>query len=224
MNFEKQAGFIGTWGWRIIRGSLFWFLGNFVYGYLILNMLFAENIHEVGTLVITAVVLLPFVFAPGTVAAFSCVRSMYDSGNSRPLLQVFKTSYFKNYRIAFSNGLVYVIGIFILYASYWYYGQWTAIGYILPIVLMVVLTVIFLFVLMYTSDREETIKQYWKNSVLLLLNHPMFALFMGTECFFVIFFCHYIGALLLFVAPGSILLIVHHFYGACVQAEKGKME
>lgn len=222
MNFEKQAGFLGTWGWRIIRGSLVWLLGNFIYAFLILNILLAENIDEVGTLVVTAVVLLPFVFSPGTTAAFSCVRKMYNEADNRSLIKVYKDSYKENYRAACTAGLIYSVGLFLLYACYWYYGQLAALGYIVPLILMVVLTVVFLFLLMYIADREEKMLDYWKNSAILLLNHPMLALFMGSEVFFVIFFCHYIGALLLFVAPGGVLLIVHHFYNECLRLEARK--
>lgn len=222
MNFEKQAGVIGKWGWRIIQGSLLWVMGNAVYVFFILNMLLAENINEVGTLVVTAIILIPFLFSPGTVAAFSCIRNIHNEVDSRSLIQVFKESYKHNYRQSFTSGVIYILGFFLLYTCYWYYGQLAVIGYVVPLILIVLEMLVFLFVLMYISDREEKSITYWKNSILILTRHPMFALFMGTEVFFVLFLCHFNAVLLLLVAPGSAMLIIYHFYHACLQSEVKK--
>ena len=222
VNFGKQATFLGTWVWRILRGSFYWLLGNFIYVFLVMNFLLAETVDEMGTLVITGVLLIPFIFAPGTIAAFSCVRKFFDETKTASF-SVFAKAYKENYRMAMSHGFIFVFATFLLYVAYWYYGSFGIVGKIVPASLMIVALSLFLFVLAYTSDRKERLWDYWKLGGLLLINHPMFTLFMTTEIFFVLYFCHYIGALLLFVAPGAILLIVYYFYTESVKAEAKKM-
>lgn len=222
MMFEKQISFLGKWGWNIIRGSLFWLLGNIPYIFLVLNGLVAETVDEIATLVLTGIILIPFVFSPGTVATFSCVRA-FNNEQTESLWQIYKESYKKNYRMSLNHGLFYVMGLFITYAAYWYYGSYHIVGRLIPIFIFLILSLLFLFVLVYTSDREETFLNYWKIGGLLLINHPMFSLFMGTEIVFVLYFCHYIGALLLFVSPGATFLIVYYFYNESVKAELKKL-
>lgn len=220
--FEKQVAFIGRWGWNILRGSFFWLIGNFIYLFLLLNGLVAENKNEIGTLFLTSIILIPFVFAPGTVAAFSCVRTFFMEEKSVNF-SFYKKSYQQNYKIASQHGFFFLIILFILYAAYWYYGRFHLLGQWLPLFLMVVVSVLFLFILMYTSDRKEKFLDYWKLGSLILVNHPMFTIFMGSEIFFILYFCHFIGGLLLFVAPGAILIVVHYFYGESVSAELKKL-
>ena len=221
MNFGKQANFIGTWVWRVLRASFFWIIGNIVYVFLGMNFLMAETIDEMGTLVVTGWLLIPFLFAPGTVAAFSCVRKFFNE-TEPAFFQVDKIAYKKNKKVAIQHGIVYVLISFILYAAYWYYGRFGFVGKLIPAFLLVLVTLLFAFILAYTSDRKEKLIDYWKLGGLLLVNHPLFVLFMTAEIFLVLYFCHYIGALLLFVAPGAVLLIVHYFYQEGVKAEVKK--
>lgn len=223
MDFERQASFLTQWGYRLIIGSLTWMLGNVLIIFLLLNGVVVENLNEAGTIVISLFFSIPIFFAPGTIASFSCIRKLYNESDTDSVWKVYTSSYKKNYWVGFKQGCIYIGAIFVLYAAYWYYGQLSVLGYVIPMILAAVCTILFVFVLMYTSDRKESVLHYWKNSGLLLLNHPMFLVFMVTESFFVVYFCHYVGALLIFVAPGAVLLIVHHFYQEIIKSEKRKV-
>lgn len=219
--FEKQASFLGKWGWYILNGSFFWILGNFIYLLLVANSFLAENINELGTLVITGFFLIPFIFSPGTTAAFACIRKVVD-GEQVSLRNYWK-KYQENYQQSMQHGLFYIGLTFLLYAAYRYYGELHILGEIFTITLFLFLTVLYLFVLVYTSDRIQTFLDYWKISIRMLISHPMFMLFMGTELFFVLYFTSYSGALLLLGAPGLCIVIVNYFYSESVKSENRKL-
>lgn len=219
--FEKQASLLGKWGWHILNGSFFWFLGNFIYLLLVLNSFLAENVNELGTLIITGFFLIPFIFSPGTTAAFTCVRKVAE-GDYVSLSDFWKR-YKENYQQSMQHGLLYICLTFLLYAAYRYYGELHIFGEIIPILLFLFVTVLYLFVLVYTSDRIQTFLDYWKIGIRMLINHPVFMIFMGTEIFFVLYFTSYTGALLFLVAPGLCLVIVNYFYLESVKSENRKL-
>ena len=84
---------------------------------------------------------------------------------------------------------------------------------------MGILSLLFLFVLAYTADREETLVDYWKKSGLLIINHFLLFVFMSLEVLLTIYFTHFFSFLLIFVAPGLVLLFVMHFYLETVKSE-----
>lgn len=224
MNFEKQISILGKWVFGIIKFSTVLLLSNFVYLFLFLNGYLAENINEIGTLLVTGIVLLPFIFAPSFLAVSSCTRLFFREENAFPLWKTFWNSYKLNYSMAFKHGIFYVTISFILYTAYWYYGRFGMLGSFIPAFLFLFNTLLFLFVLAYSSDRIEKTLDYWKLSLLFILNHPLLLLFMALELFFLIYLCRYNGALSLFVAPGASAMIVMYFYLECCRLELEKQK
>ncbi|AZP03557.1 DUF624 domain-containing protein [Jeotgalibaca ciconiae] len=222
MNTEKQVSFLGKWVFGIVKFSSVLLVSNFIYVFLFLNGYLAETVNEIGTLITTGFVLLPFVFAPSFLAVSSCTRLFFRSEENSPIFRTFWNSYKKNYRLAMKHGLLYTAISFVLYAAYWYYGRFGMLGHLIPAILFILVTVLFLFVLSYSSDRVENILNYWKLSFLLLLNHPLLFLFMVLQVFFIIYFCHFNGAMLLFVAPGATAMVMMYFYLECCKLEVSK--
>lgn len=213
MNFDKQISFLGKWGFAVIKFSLFLTTFNLIYIFLYLNGFLADNIHEIGTIILTAIILVPFIFSPSFLAIASCTRLFFR--NEVTSFKVFITSYKKNYLLAVKHGIIYE-GIFLtLYSAFWYYGKFGILGRLIPLGLLILATVLFLFVLSYSSDRLEKLFDYWKYSTVLLLSSPILLIFMVLILFYIIYFCQYNGALSLFVAPGICALTTMYFYIEC---------
>lgn len=217
---ERQTSFITKWVYGMIRSSLIWLFFNLPIGYLVLNLLLAENFNEFATLMTTIYVLIPFVFSPGTVVALDCTRRFYREGSAYPLWKTAWKSYRKNWLISMKQGLIFCGGIFVLLAASRFYGQYFGgAGQMIPYFAMGILSLLFLFVLAYTADREETLVDYWKKSGLLIINHFLLFVFMSLEVLLTIYFTHFFSFLLIFVAPGLVLLFVMHFYLETVKSE-----
>jgi len=223
MYLEKQMELIGKWGMCIIKGSVAWIIGNFIYIFLLSNLMFAENINETGTLLVTAYILIPFIFAPGTTAAFHCLKKIYQE-DSISILKQFWSFYKRNYSVSFMNGLIYVVITFVLYHTFQFYKSFEPWGFLAPIIVGILFTNLFFFVLIYASDRTEKLHNYWKLGHLMLVNHPMFTLFMLSESAVVIYLAFLLGPFMLLVAPGIVLFIFYHFYHEIIKAEIRKVE
>ncbi|MCI1688077.1 hypothetical protein [Schleiferilactobacillus harbinensis] len=218
----RHSSVITKWIFGILQSTGAWFITNFIYILLVLNLLFVRNIAEVNTIIVTALALIPFVLTPGILAAFASARRFFNESNALSYWQTIRTAYTTNYRLAMKTGFVYLAGLIICYASYIFYGQWGIMGEIIPMIVAFLGTFLYLFILAYESDREEQFWHYWRNGFLLLIRHPMLMLFMMAESGLVVYFCHFLLPLLLFVAPGAVALIVMYFYRQCVQAEEHK--
>lgn len=220
---KSHAVTITSWTFALFKGTVAWLVTNFLYVALSTNFFVIKNLAEIKTLVVTFIFLIPFIFAPGMVATFSCVRHFFNEDKQYSLWKVLKKSYFSNYGMSFKLGCLYVLLLVSLYASYIYYGKWGVIGRIIPIILFGIITIIFLFILAYVSDRFETLIGYIKKSIVIMINHPVLIIFMTLEFLSLIYFCHFNSALLLLIAPGGSALIFMYFYQQCTEIELKKL-
>lgn len=205
---------IQKWGWRLIRTNSLWLIGNFIYFYMAMNWILAENLNEMITLGWTSWLTLPFIFTPFTLATFSCVRQMLVSDDNRFCLKKYWKAVRKNYFVAVKQGIVYSIGVFIILSMYYYYGEKLQ-GVIL--VILGLFTIYFLFVLAYSSDREERIIHYWRNTMYLWTTYPVLTLYLVLESFLVIGVARHHMGIMLLVMPGVIILITFYFYSEMVR-------
>lgn len=215
----KSTQFVTKWMYGVVRGTSIWLSFNLIYIFLGVNLLLAQNINEVGTLIWTMFLLIPLVFSPGTAAALDCTRR-YFKGEGDGVMRTAWNSFCRNYFLGLKHGSLFCLILILLYTCARYYSSWVgALSFGIFGILAVLSTLLFLFVLAYTVDRQETFFNYWKKSGRLVLNHPLLFFIMGVEVVLTIYFTHFLSALLLLVMPGTVLLFVMHFYLEVVKCE-----
>lgn len=220
---EKKSLLLGEWIWNVLRINFFWNLTNLLVLFMILNGLLVETIDETVTIIITLLIMIPLVLAPGTVASFSCARFFYQK-KSDSIWNCFKKSYRSNYWISIIHGILYVFGLLILYLAFITYRTSHMLGTWILIFLSILLTVLFLFILKYTSDRKETVRNYWKLGFFIVINHPILSIYMILKILISFYLFQYIPVLFLFCFSGLTITIIHFSYEDMVLLEKKKMK
>ncbi|MGO4936086.1 hypothetical protein ACTQ54_00325 [Fundicoccus sp. Sow4_H7] len=207
---ERQFSFVWKWGFLVVTVSVLCLIFNLPYLYLFLNMLTSTSMNEVGTLFVTAIILIPFVFSPSLLMILKYVRNDYLNKNNgiKLVFQYYK----ENYLNAISHGFIFIFIVFIVYAVYWFYSQYFIIPYQILSIVYLIISVLYIFVSLYSIDREEKIIEYWKKTVRIWLNHPILCIYMISFIYFIGYISTLNGALLLFAAPGVIIYIVRYFY------------
>lgn len=219
MIIDKQISFFKKWLFPVMIYSIALVISNSIYIFLFLNAYFAESYNEIATLLLTALLLVPFIFAPSFIAVSSCSRLLFKD-REEGFINRFLRSYREHYKLAVIQGFIYMTTAIVLILSFFYYGRFAKVGYIIPAILFIILNLIFLFVLAYSSDRVERVIDYWKVSALIVLNHPLHFILMGSLLSFILIISQNNGAVALFIAPGTATLVVMYTYQKLTGSKK----
>ncbi|MCD4963833.1 DUF624 domain-containing protein [Enterococcus casseliflavus] len=203
----------------LLHISVFFWLTSFLYLFLLGNLYFSNTYDEKGTLIITIFLFVPLILSPSLLSVFDYYRKLSKYQYSFSFKQ-YISIYWENYLLGLLHGLVYM-GIFlVLYAGYIFYGNFSIFGRIIPFSFMILLNLIFLFVLSYTSYFEEKLLVYWKNSLFLCGKHFFLFFILSVEVIGVVMVAGLIGFGLYLLVPGIIIIIVTYFYKEIIKRER----
>jgi uncharacterized membrane protein YesL len=122
-NSELMGGLysISEWIMKFSLTNLFWILFNLPIAFLLLNILFVEQIEGLIFLLIPLILLLPVLFFPATTAMFAVVRGwIMKDEDSGQLFWTYWRYYKENYKRSVVNGFTLTI-IWLIWAVDLYY-------------------------------------------------------------------------------------------------------
>ncbi|MCI1859600.1 MAG: DUF624 domain-containing protein [Sporolactobacillus sp.] len=220
----KHTNIVTKWIYAVVRNTIVWWMAEVPYLLLMFVGIGAKSAGEIGTLVLAAVGLFPFVLMPGLLASLGVAREFYRNGNEFPLFSTFFHFYRREYKNAMKIGTIEAVLIAAFYTSYVYYSRIFGALIGMPFLLLLLLSLFFsLFLLALLADRQLPLIGYFQTAGLLMIRHPVLIVSMVFEIFLLFYLAiAYLPALLLFVCPGTTFLLVTHFYRECVKQEEEK--
>jgi uncharacterized membrane protein YesL len=215
---------ITKWVYAVVRITLGWWIANIPYLFLIVLTFGVNNEGQAGALLVTGLILVPFVLMPGTIGALGIGREFFNHENEFPLISTFWKYYKRDYKNGMKVGGIFlgILGIF--YTAYSYYSQ--LLGTVFGLVFIFFMAVaIFFFIILLTIivDRTNSFTGYFRITAQLVSRHPVLMISMVFEVFLTVYLCGiFMPSLLIFVCPGIIVLLATHFYIQCLKQEVKK--
>lgn len=225
MNWFGMSNNLIRWVYTILKLTGIWWLFSLPYAFLGVTLLIARDVDTVHTIVVSGIVLLPFILIPATVASLAIARKYVKGEEVFPFLKGFWTYYKREYKKSMVLGCLNVAIMVIFYLALRYYS---GISYLLAIffyVLVIITPFFFLLLYSFLVDQELPLKAYISNTFFLLITHPLNTFLMilyivvVTYVLWVIF-----SPLLLFILPGLIVLIVTYFFQKSISIEIQKRQ
>lgn len=98
--------FLCMWIMRFSITNILWFLFNLPIVFILISILYLEQIGNLTILLISLIVLMPVLFFPTTTAMYSCAREwlIKDEGNS--LIKSYLNYFKENYKKSFLGGIL----------------------------------------------------------------------------------------------------------------------
>jgi len=177
---NHKTGFMGglyaisEWIMKFSLINLFWILFNIPIVFLILNLLFIEQIEELPLLLIPLILLTPILFFPATTAMFGMVRDwiMKDEDSSH-LFKSFWLYYKENYKRSVSNGLLLTTAWLIWAADVYYFVDKSSIMMFLFLILGIILFVYSINLFSVTVHYQMRLAKALKNTLYLTIGSPV---------------------------------------------------
>jgi uncharacterized membrane protein YesL len=199
------------WITNLAALNITWLVFILPIAYLSLLLVLVENTSQVIMLLITIVVLSPFLLFPATTAMFGVVRKWFMKEEIK-IVQSFWKFYKENYKRSLFGGLflsfLWLVGI----VDYLYIK--TNVSFVNYIVLFI-LAFLFLYTLYFFSDTvhtESKLTQSLKNVLIITVANPIFSFGIVLICIFIIYvsFTYLQFLIILFTVPSIAIL---GFYG-----------
>lgn len=191
--------------------NITWLVFILPLAYLSLLLVLVESTSQVIMLLITIVVLSPFLFFPATTAMFGVVRKWFMKEEIK-IVQSFWNFYKENYKRSLSGGLflsfLWLVGI----VDYLYIKS--NVSFVNYIVIFI-LAFLFLYTLYFFSDTvhtESKFKQSLKNVLIMTVANPIFSFGIVLISIFILYvsFTYLPFLIILFTGPSIAIL---GFYG-----------
>jgi uncharacterized membrane protein YesL len=220
----KSTAVITKWVYAVIRITLVWWMANFPFLFLILAAFGVKDEGQFGTLVLTGLVLVPFVLVPGAMGALGVGRDTFKHENEFPLFSSFWKYYKREYLNGMKLGIVFMVTLCIFYMGYSYYSKLLGTTPGLVFILFIVVAVFFfIYLLTILVDRTNSLTGYFVVTAQLMSRHPVLIISFIFETFLVVYLCTtMMPSLLVFVVPGIIVLLATYFYHQCLKQEEKK--
>lgn len=127
---NQQTGVMGglyllaEWVMKFSVTNLLWIVFNLPIAFIVLNLLFVEQIEQLIILMLPLLLLLPLLFFPATTAVFGVVRGwiMKDADGDR-LFKTFWCYYKENYKRSVANGFLLTVVWAIMMADIYYFSN-----------------------------------------------------------------------------------------------------
>jgi uncharacterized membrane protein YesL len=220
----KSTTLITKYVYAVVRITMVWWMLNLPFLFLLFAIFGVKNEREVGTLVLTGLVLVPFILVPATLGALGVGRDFFKYENDFPLFSTFLKYFKREYVNGLKVGVIFIVILSIFYLGYSYYSKLlgTITGYVF-ILFMIVAHFFFIFLLTILVDRSFQFWGYLKVTAQLMSRHPVLMFSMMIEAVLIIYISAiFMPSLLIFVCPGIILLLATHFYRECLKQEEKK--
>ncbi|TCN19712.1 DUF624 domain-containing protein [Mesobacillus foraminis] len=220
----KSTTFITKWVYAVVRITLMWWIANFPYLILIFASFGVENEGQIGTLMLTGLVFLPFIMVPSTIGTLGVAREFFKRENDFPLFLTYWKYVKREYVTGMKVGMVIMILMSLFYLQFSYYSMLLGTSSGLVFILFMFMAVFyFIFLLTILVDRSNSLIGYFKVTGQLMSRHPVLMISMMLESFLVIYLSAiFMPSLLIFGCPGIIVLLATHFYRECIRQEERK--
>ena len=176
---NSTSGFMGglyliaEWVMKFSVTNLLWIVFNLPIIFIVLNMLFVEQIESLVFLMIPFIILLPFFFFPATTAMFGVVRDwIIKDEEGHQIFKLYWRYYKENYKRSIANGLVLTTAWVVLAADiYYFYEKNTAIM-IFFIIMGIILFVFTINLFSVTVHYHMSFVTSFKNAFLISIGSP----------------------------------------------------
>ncbi|UOQ48599.1 DUF624 domain-containing protein [Gracilibacillus caseinilyticus] len=121
----QQAGMMGRfyvvaeWVARFAFSNLIWLIVNIPIVFLFVNLLLAETIEVMVTLIVMLLVTMPLLFIP-SITALSTVVKAFLTKEEVHLLKDFLLAYRQNYKKSMKTGGILALALAVLLVDFWY--------------------------------------------------------------------------------------------------------
>jgi uncharacterized membrane protein YesL len=162
-------------------------------------------------ILLTIVVLSPFLLFPATTAMFGVVRKWFMKEEIK-IVKSFWTFYKENYKRSLSGGLILSILWLVGVVDYLYIKS--DVSFVNYIVLFI-LAFLFLYTLYFFSDTvhiESKLTQSLKNVLIITIANPIFSFGIGLICIFILYVSFNYLPFLIILFTGPFIAILG-FYG-----------
>jgi uncharacterized membrane protein YesL len=184
-SMNNKTGFMGgfyavsEWIMRFSLINLFWIIFNIPIVFLLLNLLFIEQIEELPLLLIPLIIVMPILFFPATTAMFGMVRGwIIKDEDSSHLFQTYWRYYKENYKRSVSSGLIFTIAWMIWALDVYYFVDKSSFMMFLFMILGIILFVFSINFFSVTVHYHMKLVTAFKNAFLLTIGSPV--LFMAV--------------------------------------------
>lgn len=221
MDLQRHSLTVTKYIYAVIRLTFCFWLGNLPYIFLLFNFFLAENKDEVGTILVTGIILIPAVLAPCLTACFSVARRFFlEDGSEYPLMKTFIDTYKKEYKRSFIMGAGFMLLSVTFFIAYEYYALLLGTKGTFFLILLLLLSYVFLILLNLINDRVLQNWQYIRNAFFLTFRYPFLTVTGLLEMGLVIYICYLLTpSLLIFVTPGLTLLLATFLYRNIMKIE-----
>lgn len=222
MDFQHHVMVVTKYIYAIVRGTICFWLGNIPYIFLLLNLFQAENADEIWTLLITGLVLIPFILAPSITACLAVTRKFFiQEDSSFPLLLTFITAYKKEYKKSVAIGIGFAVSLGLFLLSWQYYTRILGTTGNIFLVFSGLLSYMFLMVLNLINDQFLSIRDYIRNSFYLTIGYPFLSLTGMVEVALIFYITYLLSpSLLILVTPGTVLLLTTYLFRNLLKLEQ----
>jgi uncharacterized membrane protein YesL len=163
------------WTTKLAGINLLWVLFNFPILYLSLSLFTVKEMWQIGFLIMTIAVLVPFIFFPATTAMFGIVRK-WVMQEEVPTIRFFWKYYKENYKRSLVGGLIFSVLWAIVGVDYYYFHTRIHLVSYLFLFLMVWLLLITLFFFANTVHTDTKFGQGLKNAFILSIANPIYSI------------------------------------------------
>jgi len=177
---NNKTGFMGglyaisEWIMKFSLINLFWILFNIPIVFLLLNLLFIEQIEELPLLLIPLILLTPILFFPATTAMFGMVRDwIIKDEDSSHLFKNYWRYYKENFKRSVSSGLILTIAWVIWAADVYYFVDKSSIMMFLFLILGIILFVFSINLFSVTVHYHLKFVTALKNTLFLTIGSPV---------------------------------------------------
>ncbi|MTW87671.1 DUF624 domain-containing protein [Virgibacillus dakarensis] len=185
--------------------NLLWALFNLPLLYLVFSMLFVQNSNQLITLVVTMLILAPFIFFPATTAMFGVIRKRI-LGEDIKLMQSFWRYYKENYGRSMVGGLLIGFMWIVLIVDYYFFTAYVANWFMYPFLILALFLFVFtLHFFSLTVHVDSKLKETFKVGLLLTLGNPLLTLGLGVITGFIIYVSFQVVTFLIPFFMGSLI-------------------
>jgi uncharacterized membrane protein YesL len=191
--------------------NITWLVFILPIAYLSLLLVLVEHTSQVLMILLTIVVLSPFLLFPATTAMFGVVRKWFMKEEIK-IVKSFWTFYKENYKRSLSGGLILSILWLVGVVDYLYIKS--DVSFVNYIVLFI-LAFLFLYTLYFFSDTvhiESKLTQSLKNVLIITIANPIFSFGIGLICIFILYVSFNYLPFLIILFTGPFIAILG-FYG-----------
>ncbi|WP_245843936.1 YesL family protein [Oceanobacillus rekensis] len=171
--FANGLYMISEWVMRFLVINLIWLLFNLPIIFIVVSMIFADQLNILYLLLVPLVILLPILLFPATAAMFASVRDWVMGKENRGLFKSYWNYYRVNYKQSLLGGIILTTIWAIWGLDYYYFSQEN-------IILMFAFVILGVILFSYTINFFSIIAHYdmglgtmLKNTLLITIGSPL---------------------------------------------------